>query len=93
MRENAARAHRGALSVPKIDMPGDGKGRRSEVINLAGIPQFTGDFDQLDKDVSALRSDAIGIRDGGSDVHSRFQMLEAFYPHPRLRHCSPPLSR
>lgn len=24
--ENAARAHRGALSVPKIDMPGDGKG-------------------------------------------------------------------
>ncbi|MFE1029330.1 hypothetical protein ACFW5I_33105 [Streptomyces sp. NPDC058818] len=52
------------------------------MINPSGIPQFTGDFDQLDKDVSALRSDAIGIRDGGSDVHSRFQMLEAFYTAP-----------
>ncbi|MDT0613899.1 hypothetical protein [Streptomyces lancefieldiae] len=52
------------------------------MISPAGIPQFTGDFDQLDKDVSSLRSDAIGIRDGGSDVHSRFQMLEAFYTAP-----------
>jgi hypothetical protein len=52
------------------------------VINLSGIPQFTGDFDQLDKDVSGLRRDAIGIRNGGSDVHSRFQMLGAFYTAP-----------
>ncbi|MEU9066998.1 hypothetical protein AB0D60_08890 [Streptomyces sp. NPDC048306] len=52
------------------------------MINPSGIPQFTGDFDQLDKDVSGLRSDAIGIRNGGADVHSRFQMLEAFYTAP-----------
>ncbi|MFE0721023.1 hypothetical protein ACFW23_08730 [Streptomyces rochei] len=52
------------------------------MINLSGIPQFTGDFDQLDKDVSGLRRDAIGIRNGGSDVHSRFQMLGAFYTAP-----------
>ncbi|MFG3363504.1 hypothetical protein ACGF0K_00825 [Streptomyces sp. NPDC048156] len=52
------------------------------MITPSGIPQFTGDFDQLDKDVSALQSDAIGIRNGGADVHSRFQMLGAFYVAP-----------
>ncbi|MFE0807229.1 hypothetical protein ACFW4M_06620 [Streptomyces sp. NPDC058794] len=52
------------------------------MISPSGIPQFTGDFDQLDKDVSGLRRDAIGIRNGGADVHSRFQMLEAFYTAP-----------
>lgn len=52
------------------------------MINPAGIPQFTGDFDQLERDVSALRSDAIGIRNGGADVHSRFQMLGAYYTAP-----------
>ncbi|MEU6260385.1 hypothetical protein [Streptomyces sp. NPDC047043] len=52
------------------------------MINPSGIPQFTGDFDQLDKDVSGLRSDAIGIRNGGMDVHSRFQMLGAYYTAP-----------
>jgi hypothetical protein len=52
------------------------------VIDPSGIPQFTGDFDQLDKDTSGLRGDAIGIRNGGMDVHSRFQMLEAFYTAP-----------
>ncbi|MEV5933992.1 hypothetical protein AB0L56_14935 [Streptomyces sp. NPDC052079] len=52
------------------------------MISPGGIPQFTGDFDELDKDVSALRSDAIGIRNGGADVHSRFQMLGAFYTAP-----------
>nr|WP_202426467.1 hypothetical protein [Streptomyces sp. HUCO-GS316] len=36
----------------------------------------------MDKAVSGLRSDAIGIRNGGMDVHSRFQMLEAFYTAP-----------
>ncbi|NED90254.1 hypothetical protein G3I76_60535, partial [Streptomyces sp. SID11233] len=46
------------------------------------IPQFTGDFEQLDKDASALQSDAIGIRDGGADVHSRFQVLGAYYEAP-----------
>ncbi|CAL9486363.1 hypothetical protein [Streptomyces sp. enrichment culture] len=52
------------------------------MISPGEIPQFTGDFDELGKDVSALRSDAIGIRNGGADVHSRFQMLGAFYTAP-----------
>ncbi|GGR69533.1 hypothetical protein GCM10010252_04480 [Streptomyces aureoverticillatus] len=52
------------------------------MIEPGGIPQFTGNFEQLDKDISALRSDAIGIRNGGSDVHSRFQMLGAYYVAP-----------
>ena len=52
------------------------------MISPSGVPQFTGDFDQLDKAVSSLRSDAIGVRNGGMDVHSRFQMLEAFYTAP-----------
>ncbi|MGX1668552.1 hypothetical protein [Streptomyces sp. NPDC055400] len=52
------------------------------MIEPSGISQFTGDFDQLDKDTSGLRSDAIGIRNGGMDVHSRFQMLGAFYTAP-----------
>ncbi|MFH8483979.1 hypothetical protein [Streptomyces longisporoflavus] len=53
-----------------------------KMIEPGGIPKFIGDFDQLDKDVSALRSDAIGIRNGGADVHSRFQMLGAYYTAP-----------
>lgn len=52
------------------------------MITPSGIPQFTGDFDQLDQHVSALKSEAIGIRNGGADVHSRFQMLGAFYSAP-----------
>ncbi|MFG2379964.1 hypothetical protein [Streptomyces avermitilis] len=52
------------------------------MIDPSGIPQFTGDFDELDKDTSGLRGNAIGIRDSGMDVHSRFQMLEAFYTAP-----------
>ncbi|MFJ2814557.1 hypothetical protein [Streptomyces sp. NPDC087294] len=52
------------------------------MIDPSGIPQFTGDFDQLEKDVSGLRGDAIGIRTSGMDVHSRFQMLEAYYTAP-----------
>ncbi|MEV5985494.1 hypothetical protein AB0L85_10770 [Streptomyces sp. NPDC052051] len=52
------------------------------MIDLAAIPRFTGDFDQLDKDVSALRSEAIGIRTGGGNIHSRFQALGAYYIAP-----------
>ncbi|MFJ4931235.1 hypothetical protein [Streptomyces sp. NPDC088736] len=52
------------------------------MIDPSGIPQFIGDLDKLDKDTSGLRGDAIGIRNGGMDVHSRFQMLEAFYTAP-----------
>jgi hypothetical protein len=52
------------------------------MIKPAGIPRFIGDWGQLAKDVSGLRSDAIGIRNGGADVHSRFQMLGAYYTAP-----------
>ncbi|MEU9012598.1 hypothetical protein AB0D12_23100 [Streptomyces sp. NPDC048479] len=52
------------------------------MIEPSGIPQFVGNLDQLEKDVSALRSDAIGIRNGGKDVHSRFQALAGVYKAP-----------
>ncbi|MFF8656198.1 hypothetical protein [Streptomyces huasconensis] len=52
------------------------------MIKPAGIPRFIGNWGQLAKDVSGLRSDAIGIRNGGADVHSRFQMLGAYYTAP-----------
>ncbi|WP_437098877.1 scabin-related ADP-ribosyltransferase [Streptomyces flavidovirens] len=52
------------------------------MIEPSGIPHFSGNLDQLDLDVSALRSDAIGIRNGGRDVHSRFQALEGVYKAP-----------
>ncbi|MER5968660.1 hypothetical protein ABT112_02760 [Streptomyces sp. NPDC002055] len=52
------------------------------MIEPGGIYQFTGNLEQLEKDVSALRSNAIGIRNGGLHVHSRFQMLEAHYKAP-----------
>ncbi|WP_326653782.1 hypothetical protein [Streptomyces sp. NBC_01750] len=52
------------------------------MIEPSGIPQFVGNLDQLEKDVSALRSDAIGVRNGGKDVHSRFQALAGVYKAP-----------
>lgn len=52
------------------------------MVDPAGIPQFTGNLEQLAKDASGLRSAATGIRSGGADVHSRFQMLGAYYIAP-----------
>ncbi|MFF3337852.1 hypothetical protein [Streptomyces flavidovirens] len=52
------------------------------MIEPSGIPHFSGNLEQLDLDVSALRSDAIGIRNGGRDVHARFQALEGVYKAP-----------
>lgn len=52
------------------------------MIDPDGIERYTGDFEQLEKDISGLRSDATGIRSGGADVHSRFQMLGAYYVAP-----------
>ncbi|MFJ4468967.1 hypothetical protein ACIP2X_15955 [Streptomyces sp. NPDC089424] len=46
------------------------------------IPQFTGDLAQLELDYAALKTDAGNIRDAGSDVHSQFQGLSAFYQAP-----------
>ncbi|WP_406311088.1 ADP-ribosyltransferase [Streptomyces thermoviolaceus] len=46
------------------------------------IPQFTGDLDALERDCAALTKDAGHIRGTGSDVHSRFQGLSAYYKAP-----------
>ncbi|MEV0599865.1 hypothetical protein AB0I82_11285 [Streptomyces sp. NPDC050315] len=46
------------------------------------IPQYTGDLAQLEKDHAALTKDAGHIRTTGSDVHSHFQGLSAYYKAP-----------
>ncbi|MEU7100934.1 hypothetical protein AB0A66_21765 [Streptomyces longwoodensis] len=46
------------------------------------IPQFTGNLFQLELDHAALKKDAGNVRDTGSDVHSQFQGLSAFYKAP-----------
>ncbi|WP_327189789.1 hypothetical protein [Streptomyces xinghaiensis] len=46
------------------------------------IPQYTGDWAQLEKDIAALRKKAGGIRGAGGDVHSRFQGVSAHYKAP-----------
>ncbi|QDQ13427.1 YwqJ-related putative deaminase [Streptomyces spectabilis] len=53
-----------------------------EPIDPNGIPQFTGDLEQLERDVSDLRGEASRFRDAGGDVHSDFQGLSAFYEAP-----------
>ncbi|MCN9239911.1 hypothetical protein NGF19_03765 [Streptomyces sp. RY43-2] len=52
------------------------------MINPGEIPQYTGDFDKLSTAVTALRTHAIGIRNKGQDVHSRFQATAAYYKAP-----------
>ncbi|MFE7704444.1 hypothetical protein ACFU6I_01265 [Streptomyces sp. NPDC057486] len=52
------------------------------MIEPGGIPQYTGDFGQLEKAASSLRTHAAGIRTGGKDVHSRFQATAAYYKAP-----------
>ncbi|WP_326741789.1 hypothetical protein [Streptomyces sp. NBC_01768] len=52
------------------------------MIEPGGIPQYTGDFGQLEKAASGLRTQATGIRNGGKDVHSRFQATAAYYKAP-----------
>ncbi|MEV6961557.1 ADP-ribosyltransferase [Streptomyces sp. NPDC051207] len=46
------------------------------------IPQFTGNLAQLEKDYAGLKKDAGNIRGAGSDVHSQFQGLSAYYRAP-----------
>lgn len=53
-----------------------------ERVDPAGIPEFTGNLEQLEKDASALKGDARAIRSTGSQVHSNFQGLKAFYDAP-----------
>ncbi|MEE1928202.1 hypothetical protein V1J52_08340 [Streptomyces sp. TRM 70351] len=52
------------------------------MIDPAGIPDFTGDFEQLREDAEALRKDGRAVRETGADVHGRFQGLSAFYTAP-----------
>ncbi|MEV5984000.1 hypothetical protein AB0L85_03180 [Streptomyces sp. NPDC052051] len=52
------------------------------MIDPGEIFQYTGDFDKLSTAVTALRTHAIGIRNKGQDVHSRFQATAAYYKAP-----------
>ncbi|MFF4571328.1 hypothetical protein [Streptomyces sp. NPDC001410] len=53
-----------------------------KLINPSGIPHFIGDLATLDTDVMLLTADAGQFRASGSDVHTTFQGLSAFYSAP-----------
>ncbi|MDB1090321.1 hypothetical protein PJ985_22480 [Streptomyces sp. ACA25] len=57
-------------------------GEAVERVDPSGIPEFTGDVEQLESDHASLKSDAGTIRGIGSSVHTRFQGLSAFYQAP-----------
>ncbi|GAA2485846.1 hypothetical protein [Streptomyces gobitricini] len=52
------------------------------MISPEKIPTFTGDFGELQRDITALRQAARAIRENGSDVHTRFQHLSVSYKAP-----------
>ncbi|MFF3687538.1 hypothetical protein [Streptomyces sp. NPDC002187] len=52
------------------------------MISPEKIPTFTGDLSELGREIIALRQAAKGIREHGSDVHTRFQHLGASYKAP-----------
>jgi hypothetical protein len=52
------------------------------VIKPEQIPQFTGDLFQLELAHQGLKTDAGNVRTTGSDVHSQFQGLSAYYTAP-----------
>ncbi|MGW0766897.1 hypothetical protein [Streptomyces sp. NPDC002676] len=53
-----------------------------KLINPSGIPHFIGDLATLDLDVMLLTADAGQFRASGSNVHTTFQGLSAFYSAP-----------
>ncbi|MGA5650288.1 hypothetical protein [Streptomyces seoulensis] len=53
-----------------------------KLIDPSGIPHFIGDLGTLDTDVMLLTADAGQFRASGSDVHTEFQGLSAFYEAP-----------
>ncbi|MGK5530596.1 hypothetical protein [Streptomyces sp. URMC 129] len=53
-----------------------------ERVDPTGIPEFTGNLEQLERDHAALTSSAGSVRDIGATVHNRFQGLSAFYDTP-----------
>ncbi|WP_367046968.1 hypothetical protein [Streptomyces sp. Je 1-332] len=54
----------------------------AKLIDSAGIPQFTGNLEQLELDATTLTAEAILFRVNGALVHSNFQGLSAFYQAP-----------
>ncbi|MER6122027.1 hypothetical protein ABT173_04900 [Streptomyces sp. NPDC001795] len=46
------------------------------------IPKFTGDLEQLDKDVSQIGTDATSLWDAGSQIDTTFNSLSAYYKAP-----------
>ncbi|MFI9308356.1 YwqJ-related putative deaminase [Streptomyces triculaminicus] len=52
------------------------------MLDPSEIPQFTGNLVELDKDATALKNGAGHIRDGGADIHAKFQGLSAPYHAP-----------
>ncbi|EPH40643.1 hypothetical protein ABT390_21550 [Streptomyces aurantiacus] len=54
----------------------------SKLIDPNGIPQFTGNLEQLERDATDLSMEASLFRLGGGQVHSIFQGLSAFYEAP-----------
>ncbi|TWV32708.1 hypothetical protein FRZ03_32605 [Streptomyces misionensis] len=57
-------------------------GDEAKLIDPSGIPHFIGDLDTLDTDVMLLTANADQFRASGSDVHTTFQHLSAFYSAP-----------
>ncbi|MBP2056777.1 hypothetical protein J2Z21_009796 [Streptomyces griseochromogenes] len=57
-------------------------GDEKKLIDPSGIPHFIGDLATLDTDVMLLTADAGQFRASGSDVHTEFQGLSAFYKAP-----------
>ncbi|MGW7269316.1 hypothetical protein ACWGH5_02260 [Streptomyces sp. NPDC054864] len=54
----------------------------AKLIDSAGIPQFTGNLEQLELDATTLTAEAILFRVNGALVHSNFQGLSPFYQAP-----------
>ena len=54
----------------------------ADKVDPSGIPEFTGNLEQLEKDARGLRGDAGDIRRTGADTHAHFQGLSAFYKAP-----------
>ncbi|MGW0775162.1 hypothetical protein ACWD01_16275 [Streptomyces sp. NPDC002835] len=52
------------------------------MISPEKIPVFTGDLPGLGREIIALRQAAKAVRDGGGDVHTRFQNLASSYRAP-----------
>ncbi|MFC5724066.1 hypothetical protein ACFP1Z_28250 [Streptomyces gamaensis] len=48
------------------------------------VPQYIGNFEELEKAATGLRGDADGIRMHGLAVHGRFQLLDGHYQAPEI---------